>query len=79
MKNTGNYNVKIIAANIRAIRERLYYSQEYIALKLQVSQNTYSKIELGYVRLTLERFFDICSVLEVDPAEVINPGRSVAA
>lgn len=73
-----NYNVKTIAGNIRTTRERLAYSQEYLAAKLKVSQNTYSKIELGYVKLTLERFFKICQVLEIDPAEVINADRAAA-
>ncbi|QEC75385.1 helix-turn-helix domain-containing protein [Mucilaginibacter ginsenosidivorax] len=67
-----NHSVKTIAENIRNTRIRLAYSQEYLAAKLNVSQNTYSKIELGYVKLTLERFFKICRVLEIDPAEVIN-------
>lgn len=67
-----NHSVKTIAENIRNTRIRLAYSQEYLAAKLNVSQNTYSKIELGYVKLTLDRFFKICRVLEIDPAEVIN-------
>ncbi|WP_184546481.1 helix-turn-helix domain-containing protein [Mucilaginibacter sp. FT3.2] len=73
-----NHSVKSVAENIRTTRERLAYSQEYIAAKLNVSQNTYSKIELGYVKLTLDRFFKICRVLEIDPAEVINADKLVA-
>ena len=78
MKILADYNVKAIAGNIRTTRERLAYSQEYLAAKLKISQNTYSKIELGYVKLTLERFFKICQVLEIDPAEVINADRAAA-
>ncbi|MDN3579698.1 helix-turn-helix domain-containing protein [Mucilaginibacter flavus] len=78
MEILANYSVKTIAGNIRTTRERLAYSQEYLAAKLKVSQNTYSKIELGYVKLTLERFFKICQVLEIDPAEVINAERAAA-
>ncbi len=78
MEILANYSVKTIAGNIRTTRERLAYSQEYLAAKLKVSQNTYSKIELGYVKLTLERFFKICQVLGIDPAEVINAERAVA-
>lgn len=73
-----NHSVKSVAENIRTTRERLAYSQEYIAAKLNVSQNTYSKIELGYVKLTLDRFFKICRVLEIDPAEVINAHKVAA-
>jgi transcriptional regulator with XRE-family HTH domain len=71
-----NYNVKTVAENIRNTRLNLAYSQEYLAAKLKVSQNTYSKIELGYVKLTLDRFFKICHVLEIDPAEVINANKA---
>ncbi len=78
MEILANYSVKTIAGNIRTTRERLAYSQEYLAAKLKVSQNTYSKIELGYVKLTLERFFKICQVLGIDPAEVINAERAAA-
>ncbi|SEO63622.1 helix-turn-helix domain-containing protein [Mucilaginibacter sp. OK283] len=67
-----NHSVKTIAQNIRNTRIQLAYSQEYLAAKLNVSQNTYSKIELGYVKLTLERFFKICRVLEIDPVDIIN-------
>jgi transcriptional regulator with XRE-family HTH domain len=73
-----NHNVKTVAGNIRATRERLAYSQEYLAAKLSISQNTYSKIELGYVKLTLDRFFKICRVLDIDPAEVINADKAAA-
>jgi transcriptional regulator with XRE-family HTH domain len=67
-----NHSVKTIAQNIRNTRIQLAYSQEYLAAKLNVSQNTYSKIELGYVKLTLERFFKICRVFEIDPVDIIN-------
>jgi transcriptional regulator with XRE-family HTH domain len=79
MKNLGNYHVKTVAESIRTTRQQLNYSQEYLAAKLNVSQNTYSKIELGNVKLTLDRFFKICHVLEIDPAEVINADKEFAA
>jgi DNA-binding XRE family transcriptional regulator len=47
MKDTLNYKIKAIAANIRNTREQLNYTQEYLAAKLNISQNAYSKIELG--------------------------------
>jgi len=76
MKTLGAYNVKNVAGSIRSVREKLGYSQEYMAVKLHVSQNTYSKIELGYVKLTLDRFFKICQVLEIDPTEIINAEKA---
>jgi transcriptional regulator with XRE-family HTH domain len=54
-----------LANNIRSIRLIRNYSQEYLALKLKISQNAYSKIELGYTKVTVERLFGIAHILEV--------------
>jgi transcriptional regulator with XRE-family HTH domain len=64
--------VKAIAAAIRNNREIRNYTQEYLAFKLNISQNAYSKIELGYTKITLERLFKIAEILEVDVIELIN-------
>ncbi|MBC7759292.1 MAG: helix-turn-helix transcriptional regulator, partial [Phormidesmis sp. FL-bin-119] len=48
------------------------YTQDYLAAKLNISQNAYSKIELGYSKVTLERLFVISFVLEVNPADLIS-------
>lgn len=79
MKNSRDYHVKTVAESIRNTRQQLSYSQEYLAAKLNVSQNTYSKIELGNVKLTLDRFFKICHILEIDPVDVINGNKEFAA
>lgn len=63
---------KTVATNIRKIREFRNYTQEYLAAKLKISQNAYSRIELGYTRLTLERFFHIAIILEVDEVELLK-------
>lgn len=64
--------IKAIAANIRLKREFRNYTQEYLAAKLDISQNAYSKIELGYTKITLERLFQIADVLEYDVYDFIN-------
>lgn len=63
---------RAISANIRKIREYRDYTQDYLAAKLNISQNAYSKIELGYSKVTLERLFVISFVLEVNPADLIS-------
>lgn len=40
---------KVVASNIRKIRELRNYTQDYLAAKLGISQNAYSKIELDTV------------------------------
>ena len=73
MNNTLSLKIKEIAANIRHKRELRNYTQEYLALKLNISQNAYSKIELGYTKITVERLFQIADILEFEVAELINP------
>lgn len=63
--------IKAIAANIRHRREYRNYTQEYLAARLDISQNAYSKIELGYTKITLERLFQIADVLDYDVAELL--------
>lgn len=66
-------NVQQIADNIRRLRESLYYSQEYMGLKLGIGQNAYSKIELGKCKLTVERLLGIANVLQTDLYTLIDP------
>jgi len=70
--NDMDFKIKAIAANIRLKREYRNYTQEYLAAKLAISQNAYSKIELGYTKITLERLFQIAAVLEYDVYDFIN-------
>lgn len=71
-KEAVSNKIKSVAVNIRKIREHLNYTQEYLAMKLNISQNAYSKIELGYTKITLERLYQIAQVLEVDVIELIK-------
>ena len=73
MNNTLAFKIKAIAANIRNKREFRNYTQEYLAFKLNISQNAYSKIELGYTKITVERLFQIAEVLELDVVDLIKP------
>lgn len=64
--------VRQVLQNIRKRRGELGYSQEYMAHRLGISQKGYSKLELDVSRLTVDRFLDICEILEMDPAEMIS-------
>jgi len=74
-----NYRAKAVAANIRSKRIELNYTQEYLAAKLNISQNAYSKIELGYTKITVERLFQIADILETDIIELLNVEKAEAA
>ena len=71
MKDILDLKPEIVAANIRKVREFRNYTQDYLAAKLSISQNAYSKIELGYSKLTVERLFQIAAVLDVKIMQLI--------
>lgn len=61
-----------VASKIKKIREIKGFSQDYVATKLEVTQNTYSKIERGETSLTIEKLSAICKVLEIDFNTLFN-------
>lgn len=71
MKSTSDSKTKEIVTNIRRIREFRNYTQDYLAAKLKISQNAYSKIELGYSSITLNRLVEIAGILEIDLVDLV--------
>lgn len=55
-----------VSKKIEKIRKLKGFSQEYVAAKLSISQNAYSKIERGETKVTTVKLIEICEVLEVD-------------
>ncbi|MES2827975.1 MAG: helix-turn-helix transcriptional regulator [Bacteroidota bacterium] len=72
MEKAFNYTADMVIRNIKKIRHYKNYSQDFIATKLDISQNAYSKIELGHSKISLMRFFQIASVLGVDESQLIK-------
>lgn len=72
MENILATPVKNVASNIRKIREYKGYTQDYLAAKLKISQNAYSKLELGYSKLTVDRLFKIAVILGLDAKLLIS-------
>jgi transcriptional regulator with XRE-family HTH domain len=66
------YNKSVIAANIKSARMYRNYSQEYLGFRLKISQNAYSKIELGLSNINLQRIFEIAEVFEVAVCDLID-------
>ena len=54
-----------VSENIRLIREARGYSQEYIANKLNVTQQAYSNMEKKPETMTLGRLKELAKVLDV--------------
>jgi transcriptional regulator with XRE-family HTH domain len=72
MKEKLKLEMKAVAANIRKVRSYRNYTQDYLAAKLEISQNAYSKIELGYSKITLDRLFHIALILEIEVMELLQ-------
>jgi len=72
MTSVTDSKTRTIISNIRKLRECKNYSQYYLAVKLGISQNAYSKIELGYTNITLNRLIKIAEILEADLIDLIN-------
>ncbi|HEY0175183.1 MAG TPA: helix-turn-helix transcriptional regulator [Pedobacter sp.] len=71
MRDPIDLKPKVVAGNIRKIREYRNYTQDYLAAKLSISQNAYSKIELGYSKITLDRLFQIAIILDIEVMQLI--------
>ena len=71
MDHSIEAKIRSVSLNIRKVREYRNYTQDYLALKLGISQNAYSKIELAYTRITLERLIHIAQILEVDSIDLL--------
>lgn len=73
------FNEKALASALRSRRLQLNYTQEYIAFKLHMSQNAYSKLELGCTTISVSRLFELCNALEMDALDMLKPLTGVAS
>ena len=62
----------IIVANIRKARKARQFSQEYMALKLGMSQPAYSDLENENVRFPIERMEKFAEILECPIEELLE-------
>jgi len=62
---------------MRVLREANGYTQEYIASELGINQNTYSKLESGQTRLTVDRVKRLAEIYRVDPEYFFSDEGSV--
>ena len=61
-----------LLASIKEVRTTKGYSQEYVATKLGMSQNAYSKLEMGKTSLKLKRLSQLADVLEIKVSLMIT-------
>ena len=71
-----------ILAKIRSKRHELNYSQEYMAVLLQMKQSNYNKIENSKVEMTLMLLLKIKNILGLDYNELLlllNDAKNVSS
>jgi transcriptional regulator with XRE-family HTH domain len=61
----------MVGEKIRTVRVVKGYSQEYMAFNLNISQNSYSKIERNITKVTLERVYEIADILNIQVTELL--------
>ena len=61
-----------ITNKIRLRRETMNYTQAYVAGKLGISQNAYSKIESGQTNFTVKRLYEIVNILEANVLDFLQ-------
>jgi transcriptional regulator with XRE-family HTH domain len=63
----------VILEKIRELRKKKGYSQKYMADLLHLSNSGYANIEKGENVLSVERFLEICRILDVKSYNIILP------
>ncbi|MBC7863810.1 MAG: helix-turn-helix transcriptional regulator [Bacteroidia bacterium] len=61
-----------IYTELRKARILKGYSQEYVGLKLGITQNYYSKIERKQCKISVEMLLSLCNLLDIKPAELFS-------
>lgn len=65
-----------VLQNIRKTREYKNYTQEYLAIQLGIDTKSYSNIENGISKLSIDRLLKIADVLEAPPESFLNPSQN---
>ena len=64
--------IDAMMVSIRTRREKQGYSQLYVATKLNISQNAYSKVELGQTKITLDTLLALAEILNLHVLDLLN-------
>ncbi len=65
-------NLNFVTENIRILREIKGLSQDYMAMKLDITQSGYAKLESGKCNITMQRLAEIAHILEVEPKDLLS-------
>jgi transcriptional regulator with XRE-family HTH domain len=65
----------MIGRKIKKLREIKNFTQDYMASNLNISQNTYSRIENENIKISTDRLKEIAKLLEVSSEYLISDDR----
>ena len=68
--------MKNIGQKIEKIRNFRGYSQDYVATRLAITQQHYSKMETGEAKITVQRLEEIAKVLAVSLIDILTYDES---
>lgn len=80
-KELKHYHVRFpmkIGRKIKKIRELRNFTQEYLALQLNISQAAYHKIESDKTNIALKRLEEIARILRVSVVDILNMNEEQA-
>ena len=63
---------KGVCIKIKQIRLEKNFSQDYMAIRLGLSQSQYAKVENGVQELTLIRLIQISEILDINPTQLFE-------
>ncbi len=66
----------LIINKIREARKELGYTQDQLAQQLNISSNSYKKIESGKTKLIRDRFWQIIDILNIDILDLFSQDKS---
>jgi transcriptional regulator with XRE-family HTH domain len=67
----SSYTMRLVE-RLRQLRRKMDYSQEYMAMVLDISQNAYSRLENGKTPITIDRLYDICHIFQISPCILLE-------
>ena len=63
---------KEVGERLKQERMRLGFTQNFVAKKLNMTQQQYSRFENGVFELNYSQIIEICKVLDITPNEVFD-------
>ena len=66
-----------IASNIKRIREKKGYSQEYMAAQLNTTQATYARMESQKTKLKIDWLQSIANILDTDVSSLLDSSKLI--